>query len=76
MTTYLITVKRAKRKQFSLQEAVERIGDIAGLEIVGNPAQGIVRVEANDRAIEEVVRRLSPWCHIETLIKHTPQLIH
>jgi hypothetical protein len=74
MTTYLIAVKRSKRQQLSLQQAVDGIGDIAGVKIVGDLASGMARVVANERAIAEVVRRLSPWCHIETLIQHTPQV--
>ena len=72
MATYAIAVKRAKRDQISLGQALERIRDIAGVEIVGDGCEGSAMIIAGEQAIAEVGRRLEFCCHIEHLIRHHP----
>ena len=72
MPKYAIAVKRAKRDEMTLGQALEKIHEIPEVEIVGDPRQGSLTINATDRAIVQVVARLKYWCHIEAEIRHFP----
>jgi hypothetical protein len=75
MVTYLIAVKREKRPEITLAEAMSLISDIAGVKVQSDLEYGTARVSVREGANAEFVRRLSPWCHIETFIPHGPNTL-
>jgi hypothetical protein len=75
MSTYLVAVKREKRQEMTLAKAMSLIGDMAGVEVQSDLRQRTARVAVRDSARAEFVRRLAPWCHIETDIPHAPNTL-
>lgn len=75
MGTYVIAMKPNKLRLMSLDEAFERISDIPSVEPVGDIGPYTVSIRADDRAVREIVRRLSKWCQIESEIHYYPQAV-
>lgn len=73
METYAISVKRSQRDAITLNEALDLIRDVSGVRICDARVHRIALIEADDRAIQQVVSLLSPTCHIESQIRHRPQ---
>ena len=74
MEMYLIAVKREKRAEMSLAQAVQGLQGIPGVKVLDDPSQSAsVRVMVRDGDFKVLSSRLSQWCHIESLIEHFPQ---
>ena len=74
MGMYLVAVKRERRQDISLAEAIDAVRDLPGLSVVDDPTQDdIVRVWIPDDSLDEVAHRISQWCHIEQEVEHFPQ---
>ena len=74
MTTYVIAVKRDQRSKLSLTHALNQIREIDDLRVLDEDNPHMARIEASERAIDQVRDRISWGCHIEAGIAHTPQV--
>ena len=74
MGVYLVAVRRDKRSEVSLRSAIDSVTSLEGVRLIDQPDRKlIVRVEVDDAALPTFVGRLSPFCHIETSVEHSPQ---
>ena len=73
MEMYAIAVKYDRRQEVTLPEALDRIRDIEGLQILDDGNDDVARIMASETALRTVVKRVGWGCHIESLIPHSPQ---
>lgn len=73
MEMYAIAVKYENERQFSLGEALRRIRDIPGVQLLDEGASSVARVMLDANSFSLVNNRIGTFCHIETMVPHYPQ---
>ena len=71
MMMYVIAVKRDKRREMSLGDAVSSLKEIEGVDVLDDPTNKVaVRALISQQAYPKVLKRISAYCHVEQQIEH------
>jgi hypothetical protein len=71
MAMYVIAVKREKRREMSLPDAVAPLKGLEGVRILDDPTErSWIRASITSEALSRVEQLISPYCHIEAEIEH------